>query len=617
VDTSNPRSTLEGFLDSVSRAYALVNEADAALAAEPPSMTIEEAREIEAKAGNLLSRAAHTFDLSDVPEALRRDVGIETALQLKEIFDRMILPPIDSVPNAEMVVAQKKAAKEVSSGEVGTARWRYPNTEIEIVEMAEGERKGQFLFSAATVRHISEYYEKIKDLPYRNVPRSLHWIAPDKTEGFYEDYISTPGYLVSRIHLLGSLVDGLPATLKRFYGEQTAWQWIGLAISVLALALAAYLIYAVLKRIAKRFGSPLDGWLMILAPIAIAIMAEALVDFFDNDLNITGGLLAIITTAGRVLALAMAAWAVYLTLKAIAETIVALPQFPDESIDASLLRIGVRVLGFLIGAWILIDGVQELGLYMIPLLAGLGVGGLAVALAAKTTIANFIGSLILFANRPVCVGEFCRYGEDPSPGWLRIGSVEEIGLHSTRLRGIDRSITTIPNAEFANMHIVNLTVRDRRLLRTTLQLRYETTPEQMRYVLVKLRELLLGHPMVTPDPARVRFTGYGPHSQDVGIFAYFRCQSEDDFLAIQEDILLRIGVILREAGTGFAIPSQTAYLARDTGPDAKRRDQAEAEVAGWRAGKKLPFPDFEDEERERLEDLLDYPPKGSPDYEPR
>ncbi len=101
------------------------------------------------------------------------------------------------------------------------------------------------------------------------------------------------------------------------------------------------------------------------------------------------------------------------------------------------------------------------------------------------------------------------------------------------------------------------------------------------------------------------------------IFAYLRCQAENDLLAIQEDLFLRIEDIISDAGTGFAFPSQTAYLARDTGLDAERRGEAEAQVESWRARDKLPFPEFEDEERERLEDILDYPPKGSPDYQPR
>jgi MscS family membrane protein len=167
------------------------------------------------------------------------------------------------------------------------------------------------------------------------------------------------------------------------------------------------------------------------------------------------------------------------------------------------------------------------------------------------------------------------------------------------------------------MKLDNFSARDQRLLKTVLQLRYETTEDQMRYVLTKLRELLLGHPMITPDPCRVRFVDYGAFSKDVEIFAYLRCQDQDTFLAVKEDILLRIGEIITEAGCGFAFPSQTAYLARDTGLDAERRNRAEVEVQTMRVRGKLPFPEFEDEEREQLEDILDYPPKGSSEYQPR
>ena len=150
-----------------------------------------------------------------------------------------------------------------------------------------------------------------------------------------------------------------------------------------------------------------------------------------------------------------------------------------------------------------------------------------------------------------------------------------------------------------------------------MQLRYETTPEQMRFILLRIRELLLGHPIVTPDPARVRFLGYSAYSKDVEIFCYLRCMVQNEFLAIQEDVLLRIEGIIKAAGSGFAFPSQTAYLARDTGLDDKRRGEAETEVEHLRFTGKLPFPEFDEEEREQLEDILDYPPMGSPDYKSR
>lgn len=177
VDTLSPKSTLEGFLDSVNRSHALAMEADAALKATPPTISKQEAREISIAADHLLQRALGTLDLSEVPEALREEVGVEAALQLKEVFDRMQLPPVETVPNTQMVVAAREQAG-------GAVHWRYPNTEIEIVEITEGERQGQFLFSADTVRRISDFYAQIQGLPYRTGVRSIDWVSPDKSEGF-------------------------------------------------------------------------------------------------------------------------------------------------------------------------------------------------------------------------------------------------------------------------------------------------------------------------------------------------------------------------------------------------------------------------------------------------
>ncbi len=612
IDTSTPRSTLEGLLESVNRAYALVVKTNAALGAEPPTITLEEAREMEATAGNLLRRAAATFDLSQVPRALREDVGVETALRVKEILDRAPLPPLDAVPDAQMVAAARLGNSRSFLQKTGALRWEIPNTGLVIAEMTEGDQEGQFLFGARTVQLVPELYEKVRDLPYRGdrYDDVAEYRSPERSEGFYDYYVSTPGYLIPGTNFLGRFVDRLPASLKALHGGQTLWQWIGLALAVLLVVVTVYVVFRVVRSLARRLEAPLDTWVMILVPIIVAVVLLVVSDFVDKDLNITGDLLDAVTAGDQAIVFLMAAWAVFIFFKALAETVIASPKIQPEGVDASLLRIGARIVGFLLGAWILIDGIQDLGADLIPLLAGLGVGGLAVALAAQKTLANFIGSLILFANNPVRVGDFCRYGD-------QIGTVEEIGLHSTRIRSLERTIVSVPNAEFSEMKLDNFAARDQRLFKTVLQLRYETTPEQMRFFLARLRELLLGHPKVTPDPARARFVGYGPYSKDVEIFAYLACQDQDTFLAIQEDLLLRIEDLVVEAGTGFAFPSQTAYLARDGGLDAERRGQAETQVGHWRAREKLPFPEFEDEERERLEDILDYPPQGSPDHRPR
>ena len=305
-------------------------------------------------------------------------------------------------------------------------------------------------------------------------------------------------------------------------------------------------------------------------------------------------------------------WAVVSFSGVVAEIIITSPRISDKGLDANLLRLGFRVLAWSSLRSSYSQAWRDIGVPVAPMAAGLGVGGLAVALAAQPTLENLIASLTLYFDRPLKVGDFCRYGEDPSPGWLRIGTIEEIGLRSTRLRGIDRTVTTIPNADFAKLQLINLTLRDRMLLRTTIGLRYETTPEQLRFVLAKLREMLLGHPKITAEPARVRFVGFGDYSLNVEIFAYGDTADWNQFLGIQEDVYLRIMDIVKEAGTGFAFPSQTNYFARDGGLSKEKTEAAEAEVQAWRSDGTLPFPEFAQEHRERVFNTLVYPPEGAP-----
>jgi MscS family membrane protein len=245
--------------------------------------------------------------------------------------------------------------------------------------------------------------------------------------------------------------------------------------------------------------------------------------------------------------------------------------------------------------------------------AGLGVGGIAIALAAQNTIEHFIGSLNLFADHPVRVGDLCRYGEDPTPDWKRIGIVESIGLRSTRIRGFDDSVTTIPNGDFSKMHLVNYSVRSRTLLSTVVGLRYETTDDQLRFLLVALRDMLLGHPRVIDDQPNVRFAGFGDFALQVEIRADINTKDLIEFRAIREDIFLRIMKIVKDAGTGFAFPSRTVYHARDDGLDAERQQLAEAQVRAWCSAQELPFPNFTDDYRKKIRDTLDYPPEGSPE----
>jgi len=222
-----------------------------------------------------------------------------------------------------------------------------------------------------------------------------------------------------------------------------------------------------------------------------------------------------------------------------------------------------------------IEGADYLGISVAPLLAGFGVGGLAVALAAQHTFENVIAGVRLFADAPVRIGDFCQFGD------LR-GTVEQIGLRSIRIRSVDRTVISIPNSEFAKLMLVNFSRRDRILFKTPISLRYETTGDQMRFVLVALRDMLKTHPRLVPESVRARFIGYGDWSLDIELYALAETSDHAEFLAIQEDVLLRVMDVVQESGCGFAFPSQTFYQAADTAPDAARAQEVAAQVAAWR-----------------------------------
>jgi MscS family membrane protein len=281
---------------------------------------------------------------------------------------------------------------------------------------------------------------------------------------------------------------------------------------------------------------------------------------------------AVILTATAVTFLA-GAWMAWRLAPVIAEAIIASPRIARESVDAHLIRVGAGVLGIAGAMALLAMGADRLGVPVYGIVAGLGVGGLAIALAAQPTIENLLGGLSLFADKPVRVGEFCRYGDAQ-------GTVEAIGIRSTRIRGNDRSLTTIPNAALAKMPIVNLAKRDRMLIQTVLGLRYETTPAQLRDVLVKLGEMLLGHARVSQDSTRVRFVGFGDSALNVEVNAYVVTTDWQEFLEVREDILLRMMEIIERAGTAIAFPSRTLYLSRDSGQDVDKVHAAEGNVPG-------------------------------------
>ncbi|MBC7926256.1 MAG: mechanosensitive ion channel family protein [Bryobacteraceae bacterium] len=343
--------------------------------------------------------------------------------------------------------------------------------------------------------------------------------------------------------------------------DTSLWQWLGLAL----LVLAAFGVSALLARIFARFMLPLlrrtktseDEQLItaVVAPlqllIALAII-QASMGLISPPVLLRAYLLRILA-ALTYLALA---WLAMRIIDMIAAQFVLRMTGTEAASARSVVPLGRRTVKVAAGSIAILATLSNWGFNTNAVLAGLGVGGLAVALAAQKTIENLFGGIAVSTDQPVLIGDFCRYGD-------KLGFVEDIGLRSTRVRTLDRTVVTIPNATFSSMQIENFGRRDKIFFHPTLNLRRETTPQQIRELIPTLRGVLLNHPKVDPAPARVRFIGIGQWSLDIEIFAYVKTMDFDEFLVVQEEVLLDILTAIENAGTALAIPSQLSVVTRD------------------------------------------------------
>ncbi|MEI6226951.1 MAG: mechanosensitive ion channel family protein, partial [Deltaproteobacteria bacterium] len=520
---SSPRATLRTFLSTGDT-----------LARELADRYVASQSRVEY--GNLQvlgKQVVHCLDLSQLPPASRLKVGRAAALALFETLSRIPLPQIDTVPDAEQMALRKDALSR---------RWTIPGTEITLARVDDGASGVEFLFSPETVARAEEFYERTRDLPrLRPVPvPDLHVIVS-----------AGGGWMIPYRWILG-----MPAWLRAPLWGQAAWKWLALMLLVagcIPLVGLAFRLSRIneerspLLRALAQFSLPL--LLLAATPVAAWI---ALVQI--NLVGRAGSAVELVATTIMFLA---AAWVAWRLAPVVAEAVLASPRIPRESVDAHLIRLAARVLGILGALTLLSLGADRLGIPVYGIVAGLGVGGLAVALAAQPTLENLIAGLNLFADRPFRVGDRCKIGDTD-------GNVEAIGIRSTRIRTRDRTVITVPNGALAKAAIANQSMRDRMLFQTKIGLRYETTPDRLRAILAALEALLAGHPRVLAEGRQVRFVALGASSLDVQIRAYVDTTRRSEFLAVQEEILLGVMEVVEKGGSGFAFPSQTVYLERGT-----------------------------------------------------
>ena len=523
---------------------------------------------VEARRSDFVAAATH-LDLSQLPVHERETMGPELARKLKVVLDRNVWFDLNKI--SDRAEGKTDDGLPENAELLGTIHAQGALVDVVMVRVPTDEDKLVWRFSSTLVERLPALYGEF----------GFGWVGDHAPEWMH------------RTGPLGLEVWQLLGFLTLIFGG-----WFASHIATKALR---GMLRPLVKKTRPLFDDRLVEtmyrpfrftlWVVILAVGVSLLRISVKASLWIDRLLIALAFVA----AVRVLAGISEAWA-----RAAAEKL----EREGHRSGAGVVTVVNRAVKALLGCIAIIGLLQAFGFNVTGLLAGLGIGGVALALAAQKTIENLFGGLTVMADKPVRIGDFCRFGD--KSGW-----VEDIGFRSTRIRTLERTILSVPNAEFSAVQIENLAERDRIRFFTTMGLRYETTPDQLRAVLASVRRLLIGHPKVAQEDLRARFIGFGPSSLDVEINAYVLTPNAPEFQAIREDLLLRIMDAVRDAGTGFAFPSSTVYLSRDRGLDAEKTRTAEGTIRALRTDRKLPFPDFTPREIEELSDRLDYPPEGS------
>ena len=524
---------------------------------------------LAASADGDFERAAKYLDLRRIPESRRAEAGPELARKLDVVLDRSLWVEIDSL--SDQPQGDEGDGLPGYRDAVGSIESASGTTPVYLDHVLRGDGVRIWKVSGSTLAEIPRLYEEFR---------------------------------------VGLVEEHLPAVLTDVRVLDLAlWQWIAvillIVLSFFGSWLAALAILRLSRPLVRSSGTDMDDHILdaTIGPLRLTL-AIGVFHVAKLPLGLPLQARAVLDGLEQAFLVLTITWLLFRLIDVFGSYFEERLQRVGQP-AAQFVPLGRKSLKFLIG---ILAGLYAadavLGQDVTTLLAGLGVGGLAVALAAQKTIENFFGGVFLYADRPVAPGDFCRFGD-------QVGTVEDIGLRSTRIRTLDRTLVTVPNAEFSSLHLENFAARDRIRFTTVLGLRYETSADQLRHVLMAIRRLLLSHPRVDPDPARVRFVAFGAYSLDLEIFAYVRTSDWNEFVAIREDLLLRLMDVVEESGSGFAFPSQTSYLARDEGIDSDKARQAAEEVSRLRQNQELALPDYPEATRSALAGSLAYPEEGS------
>ncbi len=318
-----------------------------------------------------------------------------------------------------------------------------------------------------------------------------------------------------------------------------------------------------LKKFTEKTAAKWDDDLVALLPTPVSIIAQLLlwalaVEFLnlpeqpvDISLYLHQGL-----EVGVAIALA---WTLMRLVDVLALAMGRLSEKTESRLDDQLVPMLRKTLKVVVVITIFVMVVQNLGYSVTSLVASLGVGGLALALAAKDTVANLFGSVVVFADRPFQVGDWVEFAGIE-------GTIEEVGFRTTRVRRFDKSLVVVPNQMFSTTPITNHSLRPIRRLAFDVGLTYETKAAEMRKMLDDLRDLVKNHEDIDQTFSFVQFTQLGDCSLNIRVYCFSKSTGWLEYLALQEDMLLRIMELVEANGLEMAFPTQTLYLRDEQWP---------------------------------------------------
>ena len=542
--------------------------------AAPPDVSVQDPLGRDTPRGTVVGfiRAAQAQDFARAAEYL--DVKLPTVRaqrltqELKVVLDRGLnvnLNLLSAKPEGDPAASPKPDRQLI-----GTVSTETGGLDILLDRVQRGKSPSLWLFSSETLKRVPEVYAEI----------GPPWL---------ESYLPTP------------LVENRVATYPLWVLIATL---LGIPMALVIAKLLSRGLIPLLRPLVRYVTKEQDDRQLerITGPIRLLMLVVAI-----HGIVMLFGLPLLVRQFWSRVALALAVIGMTWLLGRLIDILAELTHRhldrqgrPHSATTVGLLRRLGKVTVMVAGALVIL---YAAGVNITTALAGLGVGGIAVAFAAQKTLENLFGGITITSDQPVRVGDFCRFGD-------QVGTVEDIGLRSTRIRTPDRTLVSVPNGHLSSISLENFGVRDKIWFHPTIQLRYETSADQLRYVLAEIRRMLYAHPRVESQSARIRFVKFGACSLDLEVFAYVQATDYAVFLEVQEDLLLRIMDIVETSGTSFAFPSHTAYVTQDRGLDAEKAQAAIAQVHQWREEREVPFPNFPPERIVEMTDTIPYP---SPD----